>query len=65
MLFPTGTKVIVEINEYDNVDYYINILIEPSPQDVNQTTGLCGNLNGLKDELVDFDRASDFYKHWR
>ncbi|XP_060602133.1 uncharacterized protein LOC132755297 isoform X2 [Ruditapes philippinarum] len=56
---PTGTKVTIEIRFYQTSNF-LRIYIFPSPSDVNNTNGLCGNLDG-NEETVN----NDYYVKWK
>lgn len=66
VFYSTGTKVIVEIRDYKtapNTESYLNIYVEPSPLDVRKTIGLCGTLNGQRDEF--FVTDTEYYLKWK
>ncbi|XP_060602131.1 uncharacterized protein LOC132755296 isoform X2 [Ruditapes philippinarum] len=47
---PTGTKVRIEIRFY-HISNFLNVYVTPSPSDVTNTEGLCGNLDGSKENV--------------
>ncbi|XP_053388311.1 von Willebrand factor D and EGF domain-containing protein-like, partial [Mercenaria mercenaria] len=57
---PTGTKVEVHMKHYSQSDF-LNVYIYPSPSDVRNTEGLCGNLTGQRDETLN----SIYISKWR
>ena len=44
IIYPTGTKVIVDLNR--SIKHALNIRVYASPADVGHTRGLCGTFNG-------------------
>ncbi|XP_060590586.1 uncharacterized protein LOC132745655 [Ruditapes philippinarum] len=48
---PTGTHIKIS-REHWRTSAYLNVEVNPSPSDVNNVEGLCGNLNGICDENI-------------
>lgn len=53
----------MKINDYDPDNKFINVYILPSPKDAEQTTGLCGNLDGVKDTHA--RGLEEYYLSWK
>jgi hypothetical protein len=56
---PTGTKITVDISSY-HTSNFLKVYINPSPSDVNNTEGLCGNLDGNRESV-----NNAYFEKWK
>lgn len=61
--FPHGTLVDVMISSWS--EYMVNVYIYPSPADMNEVEGLCGNLDGnINGDLIHSDGNVTYYPYY-